>query len=148
MRETQNTSKVFRSEFNYYQRVAHKVILEICPFRFYLFLPGGTFYVLPYYSTFEVIELTKSQIFSKPASLNKSKPPFLYMVLSSASIESSKFSTYWLNQILGNQNLGKLGNLGNQNIICRFIFYDISRYVLIPLVMFTGSGYWTLKFVF
>jgi hypothetical protein len=54
MSEMQKVSEVFKLNLNYYQRVAHKVILKsvVLVFQVSLFSPGGAIYIFPYYRIF------------------------------------------------------------------------------------------------
>ncbi len=61
VREMQNYSKVFKSNFYYYQRVAHKKLSKknvLLDFPISLFPDGGPFQGLLYYSRFSLVELT------------------------------------------------------------------------------------------
>jgi hypothetical protein len=60
MSEMQKVSEVFKSNFNYYQRVAHKKLSKknvLLDFQVSLFLAGGLKFM--YYSRNLLIELTK-----------------------------------------------------------------------------------------
>jgi hypothetical protein len=62
VREMQNSSEVFKSNFDYYQRVAHKKLSKknvLLDFPTSLFPVGGPFYKFTYYSINSLIKLTK-----------------------------------------------------------------------------------------
>ena len=62
MREMQNYSEVFKSNFNYYQRVAHKKLSQkiiLLDFQASIFLAGGPCKNITFYSRMSLIELTK-----------------------------------------------------------------------------------------
>jgi hypothetical protein len=58
----QKLSEIFKSNFNYYQRVAHKKLFKknvLLDFQVSLFLASGPFLKFTYYSRNSLIELTK-----------------------------------------------------------------------------------------
>jgi len=60
MSEMQKVSEVFKSNLNYYQRVAHKNVL--LDFQVSIFLSGGPAWRSTFYSRNSLIELTKIYI--------------------------------------------------------------------------------------
>ena len=62
VREMQNSSEVFKSNFDYYQRVAHKKLSKknvLLDFPTSRFPAGGPFSDIRCYSRFSLVELTK-----------------------------------------------------------------------------------------